>query len=568
MAVKIAKTGQQNKQGMTALYCRLSDDDDDKDLESNSIINQKAILQDYAKRNGYLPIQIFTDDGISGLTFNRPGFREMEALVEGGEVTTIIVKDLSRFGRNYIEVGRYLEVIYPTLRVEFISIQESVNTFTGTNMETMPIHNVFNEWHCAQTSKKVRAVWNMKAQQHRRIGSTVAYGYKKHPEDREKWIIDEPAAKVVRHIYDLFMSGLGVFQIAKQLEREQVPTPSAYFHSIGRGTRNPMPEDPYRWAMTSVEHILDNRQYTGCIVNLASTSISYKVKKRIFAPPEELQILPNMHEPIIPEEVWQRVHELREHRHRLTKSGRASIFSGLVFCADCGAKMHYNAAQSLADTQTFFQCGNYHSGNRTCASHYIRETALSQMVLDAISHLADFVRCYEPVFLYLLYRKTAAEKKADLRRLNFTVETGKARIQEIDRLITRIYEDNVAGKLSDERFIKMSQSYEREQKELERTVAECEKALAKSQQDQVDIRLLLKGLREFTEVQELTPTLVNTLIQRIEVHGKEKVDGKVHMKVDVYFTGAGLIDIPTEREIRSLMDEAQKSAQEPLVVNT
>ena len=545
---------------ITALYCRLSQDDG-REGESNSISNQKEILMAYAKKNGFLHPQFFVDDGISGTTFDRPDFLRMQQMVEDGAVSTVIVKDLSRFGRNYLEVGEYLEIKYPTLGVRFIAIQENVDTFRESGTEMMPFNNIFNEWYAAQTSKKIRAVQQMRAANGKRVSPVVPYGYKKDPDNREIWYIDEPAAEVVRKIYALCLAGRGPMQIARQLERERILTPTAYYNSIGRAASNPPPADPYRWSDSSVENILANRQYTGCTVNFLSTTVSYKVHKVIYRSPEEQQIIPNTQEAIISEDMWLRVQELRENRRRPTATGRTSLFSGLVFCADCGAKLHFCAAKSLKPNQEHFRCSNYKSGRGTCQVHFIRNVVLERIVFEAVRYLADFVHQYEPVFLYLLEKKTAVEQKAEWQKLRRTVENGHKRIRELDMLISRLYEDNIAGKISDERYARMAASYEDEQKQLEKTVADGEQTLREAEQKKVDVQMLLNTLRQCTELKELTPTIVNSLIQRIEVHKSEKPHKHNRVKVDIYFTAVGLIDLPTEQEVVQIMEEMRRNPQ-------
>ena len=545
---------------ITALYCRLSQDDG-REGESNSISNQKEILMAYAKKNGFLHPQFFVDDGISGTTFDRPDFLRMQQMVEDGAVSTVIVKDLSRFGRNYLEVGEYLEIKYPTLGVRFIAIQENVDTFRESGTEMMPFNNIFNEWYAAQTSKKIRAVQQMRAANGKRVSPVVPYGYKKDPDNREIWYIDEPAAEVVRKIYALCLAGRGPMQIARQLERERILTPTAYYNSIGRAASNPPPADPYRWSDSSIENILANRQYTGCTVNFLSTTVSYKVHKVIYRSPEEQQIIPNTQEAIISEDIWLRVQELRENRRRPTATGRTSLFSGLVFCADCGAKLHFCAAKSLKPNQEHFRCSNYKSGRGTCQVHFIRNVVLERIVFEAVRYLADFVHQYEPVFLYLLEKKTAVEQKAEWQKLRRTVENGHKRIRELDMLISRLYEDNIAGKISDERYARMAASYEDEQKQLEKTVADGEQTLREAEQKKVDVQMLLNTLRQCTELKELTPTIVNSLIQRIEVHKSEKPHKHNRVKVDIYFTAVGLIDLPTEQEIVQIMEEMRRNPQ-------
>ena len=561
-----AKKKGQEEEKITALYARLSDDDPEEekkktkggntdDKESNSIQNQKTILYDYARRNGYLHPQFFYDDGVSGTTFEREGFKEMEKLVEEGRVSTIIVKDLSRFGRNYLEVGNYLEVVYPTLGVKFIAIQENVDTQDGTGTEMMPFHNIFNEWYASQTSKKIRAVWAMKAANGRRISSSVPYGYVKDPEDFEVWHIDEPAAEVLRKIYGLCLAGNGPLQIAKQLEADKILVPAAHKASQGRKPGNKIPANPYAWGSNTVVGILENRQYTGCTVNFKTTSVSYKVHKTVYKPEDEWQIIPHTQEPIIDENTWLRVQELRQNKRRPTATGRRSLFSGLVFCPDCGAKLHFCAAKSLKRNQEFFRCSNYKDGRGECTIHFIRDVVLEKLVLEAVSDLADFVRCYEPVFLFMIAKQNDTLTQQNLQAVKNRLVRSRKRADEIDGIISRMYEDNITGKLTDDRFTRMSAKYEAEQKDLEQMIASCEEELRKADEAKVDLRMLLTGLREFTELRELTPAIVNTVIRRIEVHNSDRSSGHIRVKVDIYFTAVGMISLPNEKEITAMKAE-------------
>ena len=552
-------TGQTTEE-ITALYGRLSQDDG-LEGESNSISNQKEILMKYAKEHNLKNPRYFLDDGISGTTFERSGFKEMQALAESGIVKTIVVKDLSRFGRNYIEVGEYLEIKYPSLGVRFISIQENVDTLQNSGAEMMPFHNIFNEWYAAQTSKKIRAVWQMKAASGKRVSSTVPYGYMKSPDDKEKWIINEEAAEVVRKIFSLALAGRGVSQIARQLEQEKILIPTAYKIEKGLSSTHKYPEKPYYWEKSTVANILDNRQYTGCTVNFKTTTVSYKVHKVIHKPDDEQQIIPNTQEAIISEDLWLRVQELRKNKRRPTSTGRTSLFSGLVYCPDCGAKLHFAAAKSMTRQQEHFRCSNYKSGRGECQIHFIRDIVLERIVFEAISNLADFVRCYEPVFLYLMAAKNQTARKSELQRLKTKVESGKRRISELDMIISHIYEDNILGKLSDDRYSRMASMYETEQKELIKTVSDGEKELETAEQKNVDMRLLLKTLRELTDFKELTPTIVNSLIQRIEVHNNDKSSGHCYVKVDIYFTAVGMIEIPDEKEISEIISKIQENPQ-------
>lgn len=551
----------QTEEKITALYCRLSVDDDKKDAESNSITNQKQILLDYCQKQGFTNTMFFVDDGISGTSFERGGFQQMQKMVEEGKICRVIVKDLSRFGREMVEAGRLTQIVYPSLGVTFISLHENVNSATGEGMEMLPFYNIFNEWYAAQTSKKIRAVWQSKAENGKRVSPTVPFGYVKDPNDKEKWLIDEPSAEVVRKIYALCLAGRGPSQIARQLEKEKILVPSAYYESVGRSHSQKVPTNPCSWDQATVVGILENRQYTGCAVNFKSTTVSYKVHKKIHNATEDYQIIPNMQEPIISEEQWLRVQELRKHRRRPTATGRTSLFSGLVFCPDCGAKLHFCAAKSIKRNQEFWRCSNYKDGRGTCQIHYIRDVVLERIVLEAISSLADFVKCHEPVFLYMLAKKTNAMRQKEHKRLEQAVEQGTKRIAEIDRLIEKVFEQNAIGVLSDERFSKMLQSYEKEQKALTQEVAESRQTLEEAKQKATDLRLLLRTLREMTEINELTPTLVNSLIERIEVHNNDKSSGHCYVKVDIYFTAVGMIDIPTEQEILAMMEEIRTNPQ-------
>ena len=551
----------QTEEKITALYCRLSVDDEKKDAESNSITNQKQILLDYCQKQGFTNTMFFVDDGISGTSFERGGFQQMQKMVEEGKICRVIVKDLSRFGREMVEAGRLTQIVYPSLGVTFISLHENVNSTTGEGMEMLPFYNIFNEWYAAQTSKKIRAVWQSKAENGKRVSPTVPFGYVKDLDDKEKWLIDEPAAEVVRKIYALCLAGRGPSQIARQLEKEKILVPSAYYESVGRSHAQKVPTNPYSWDQKTVVGIIENRQYTGCAVNFKSTTVSYKVHKKIHNATEDYQIIPNMQEPIISEEQWLRVQELRKHRRRPTATGRASLFSGLVYCPDCGAKLHFCAAKSLKRNQEFWRCSNYKDGRGTCQIHYIRDVVLERIVLEAISSLADFVKCHEPVFLYMLAKKTNAMRQKEHKRLEQAVEQGTKRIAEIDRLIEKVFEQNAIGVLSDERFSKMLQSYEKEQKALTQEVAESRQTLEEAKQKATDLRLLLRTLREMTEINELTPTLVNSLIERIEVHNNDKSSGHCCVKVDIYFAAVGMIDIPTENEILATMEEIRENPQ-------
>lgn len=564
-----------NHELITALYCRLSVEDIKTDAkgkktghidESNSIKNQKQILLDYCQKHGYTNTMFFVDDGISGTSFDRSDFNRMHQMVEEGKIGTIIVKDLSRFGREHIEGDRLAEVIYPTLGVTFISIHENINSSTGEGMQMLPFYNIFNEWYAAQTSKKIRDVWKSKSDNGKRVSPTVPFGYKKDPEDKEKWLIDEPAAAIVKKIFTLCLDGRGPSQIARQLEKENILVPSAYYQSIKRKCAHKVPVGSCHWDKTTVVNILENRQYTGCAVNFKSSTVSFKVHKKIYFDESEQVIIPNMQEPIISEEDWLKVQELRKNKRRPTKTGRTSLFSGLVFCPDCGAKLHFCASKSLRRDQEFFRCSNYKSGRGTCKIHFIRDVVLEDIVKEAISGLADFVKDQEPLFRYMLAKNKNAKEKAEYEQMKVAVERNEKRIKNIDRLIKSLYEDRVIGGMEEERYTAMLSDYTREQRELIASVAEMKEELARDEQKVIDLRLLVRSLREYTDMRELTPTLVNSIIDRIEVHNNDKSSGHCYVKVDIYFTAVGMIDIPSAEQMRTLKEEMDKNPQKCRIV--
>ena len=555
----MAKKKVENNMKITALYCRLSQDDG-RDGESNSISNQKAILSQYAKEHGYLHSEFFVDDGISGTTFDRPDFQRMQRMAENGEIGTIIVKDLSRFGRETIEMGRLTQVVYPSLGITFIAIQENVNTNTGTGLEMMPFYNIFNEWYAEQTSKKIKAVWKSKADNGERVSAAVPFGYMKSHDNPKQWIVDEPAAKVVRHIFELCLAGLGPMKIARCLEDEKTIIPTEYYYRIGRKTSHKRPTNPYHWEQKTVQGILENRQYTGCTVNFKTTYVSFKVKKTIHIPEEEWQIIPNTQKAIIDEDTFERVQELRKHRRRNSATGKSSIFAGLLYCADCGSKLYYCASKSINDGKEFYRCSQYKENRGSCTIHYIRDSVLKELVLDTIRKVAKYVEEFEPVLLYLFAKQNAYVKETAIRNMKQNLEKSKRRIKELDMLIERIYEDNVLGKISDERFYRMSENYEKEQKELLATVEHDEQTVKKAEQEKVDLKVFLKAIRECTDLKELTPTIVNTLIKRIDVHkSKKDENGIKHIPIDISFTAVGIINIPTEKELIATMKEIQEN---------
>lgn len=392
------------------------------------------------------------------------------------------------------------------------------------------------------------------------MSAAVPYGYMKSPDNPKQWIIDEPAAKVVRYIFELCLAGLGPMKIARRLEGEKIICPTEYLSQQGKKTSNSRPSNPYNWQQTTVRHILENRQYTGCTVNFKSTFVSFKVKKTVHLPEEEWQIIPNTQEAIIDEDTFERVQELRQHCRRNSATGKSSMFAGLLYCADCGSKLYYCASKSIKDGQEFYRCSQYKENRGSCTIHFIRDSVLKELVLDTIRRVAKYVQGFEPVFLYLFAKQNTLGREMNIRNMKQNIENSKRRIKELDMLIERIYEDNVLGKISDERFYRMSANYEKEQKELLATVEHDEQAVRKAEQEKVDLKVFLEAIRECTDLKELTPTIVNTLIKRIDVHNSEKDENGVkHVPIDISFTAVGIINIPTEKELIAAMQEMRET---------
>lgn len=555
---------------ITALYCRLSVDDipdaDEMDstrlkeeLESNSITHQKQILEDYCKKRGIRNYRFFADDGISGTTFNRPDFKEMDKMIENGEIGTVIVKDLSRFGRDHVMSGYYLQIKYPSLGVNFISIQENVDIEKEQGTDMLPIHNVFNEWYAQQTSKKIRAVWQNKRDRGERVSANVPFGYKKEKNDSQ-WHIDEPAAEVVRYIFKLAMEGLGLTRIANRLREEHYLTPTEYYYQNNRKTGNKRPLHPYDWSANSVQKILDNRQYTGCAVNGKTSIVSYKVHKRIEHDESEWQIVPNMQEPIIDENTFEIVHALRASRRRYTSTGRTSLFSNLVYCGDCGAKLYFCAAKSISENKEFFRCSAYKENRGACTIHYIRNVVLEEMVLKTIRKTAKYISENETIFLYLYEKNHKLAAAKEMRETKARLEQAKKRIAELDKLISASFEQLAHGTIREERFKILCDKYETEQRELATFVAETEMAVQTATENATDLKQFLAVIRECTDIQKLTPTLVNTLIKKIEVFNSEKgADGKKHVPIKIHFRAADIVTVPDEKEILAAMEEIRNT---------
>jgi len=527
--------------GVTALYCRLSVDDG-LSGESNSIFNQKAILRDFAEKNQMYNYRFFIDDGVSGTTFARSGFREMEAMIERGEVDTVVVKDLSRFGRNYIDTGKYIELLYPSLGVRFIALQENVDTAHGTGLEMMPISNVFNEWYAAQTSKKVRAVWRMKSAGGGHVCAKPPYGYVRDPATRDGWRVDETAAAVVRRIYAECLAGRGTTEIARGLCADDILNPTAHRVAQGRPAGKRSTQPPTVWCAQSVWDILRNRAYCGYAVNFKTTTVSYKVHKRIARPEGEWELVPGAHPAIVPETWWQRVQEL--HSRRARPEGRAAQcpLNALVFCADCGAPM-YLSISSANPCRDFFKCGNYSASSPgMCTIHYVRRSLLTSLVTKRIAALADMVVEDEAAFRRMSEASRQMIGKCGADKLRRSVESHSKRLKELDATLARAYEDLGRGALSQMAFEGLSRRYESESTRLRSETANAERALARGSVDRAALDALIAALKEFRSTGTLTPRLARQIIQRVDVRETPRHMPKTDRDVDVYFCALGMVE--------------------------
>ena len=541
---------------ITALYARLSRDDE-KDGISGSIQNQRAILEKYAKDNKLPNPRFFYDDGFSGVLFNRPAFMEIMELAEQGLVANLVVKDHSRLGRNRLIVGQLLEEDFIRLNVRYIAIMDNIDTKNGIS-DLVPMQDLFNEWHAKNTSDKVRKVMQSKGMSGKHLTTNPPFGYMKSPDDKEQWIIDEPAAEVVKRIFDLCISGLGPTQIAKKLKAEKVMTPTEYWNSIGRKCSNP-PAVPFGWVADTVSNILDKQEYCGDTVNFRTTSKSFKLKKRLERPQDEWQIFENTHPAIVDRETFALVQELRKHRRRPTKSGIVSMFSGLLYCADCGEKLYYSVTNNYKREQAYFFCSSYRKNSDICSAHYIREKVIEKLVLESMQRVLWYVQSYEKLFAQKQLENFGEQKKKELTEKRRELEKAKRRIREIDTVIQKLYEDNATGKVSDDRFATMSMSLETEQEELKNKVPELETELENAKIATEGLQRFIEKAKKVTQLTELTPELVHEFIQKIVVGKPEYKDGKRYQSVEIHYNGVGIIREPSPEEMEEYFQEHLKT---------
>lgn len=525
---------------ITALYCRLSRDDELAG-ESNSIKNQKLILSKYAEDNKFQNIKFFVDDGYSGTTFTRPAFMEMMELAENGQVGTIIVKDHSRLGRNRLIVGQLLEEDFVRLNIRYIAIMDNIDSSKSLN-DFLPIQDWFNEMHAKNTSQKVRAVLKNKGESGISLANNVPYGYKKDENDKTKWLIDEPSAEVVKEIFNLFIQGHGTCEIARILRERKILTPSEYSASIATNSNNQ--EYQYKWCGTTVADILDRQEYIGDTVNFKCTTRSYKDKTKIRLPKEDRKVFKNTHEPIIDEYTWNIAKQLRNNRKKPTRSGKKSIFSGLLFCNDCGMKMYFQSPVTDLKAKDHYRCSSYKHDSSACTSHYITDEALQVIVLENIQRVISYIKSYEDLFIKEQLAKSTQDELKHISKNKKELEQAKKRVIEIDNLFMHIYEDNISGKITDERFRNLSFNYDKEQKELKIKIEQLSKDIENTEKKDTDITKFISNVKKYTELTKLSPEILNELVEKMIIHQKEKVNGKKVQEIDIYYRGVGIISFP------------------------
>ena len=543
------QSSKKHELGTAALYCRLSRDDN-MDSESNSIQNQRKILQKAAKDKGYTDTVFFVDDGITGTTMKRPGFQKMLTAIEAGYISAVFVKDLSRLGRNYIEVGKLTEEFFPLHDIRLVAVSDGVDSDEGEDDFT-PFKNIMNEYYAKDISKKRRIVNKMKGNAGVPL-SPPPYGYIKNPDDPRFWVVEPEAAEVVRRIYCMALEGYGLAEIAARLAADGVVNPTYYWRSRGTsrgGSKSTV--EPTKWGHTTVKKILTLQEYCGDVINFKSYSKSYKMKKRIENPEENRAIFLNVHEAIIDRQTWEKVQALQKgtRRKKPTVTQEPSVFSGLLKCPECGGNLNFHFNQNNHDIK-FFSCQNHNSGYRKCSkTHYIRLDFLEQVVLYEVKRLACFASEYENDFIKAMIGRSAKVAENTALRKQRELDALTARDRELDMLFERLYEDNVAGKIDDARFAKMSKRYEQEQGENAKKIKALRLELKKDESKRMDIDDFLETVRRYTDVATITKRMVAELIDHIEVYHAEKQDGITNQRVVIYYNCIGAFDVPDRRNI-------------------
>ena len=536
---------------ITALYCRLSVEDtkdekkNGKEDLSNSIQNQKAMLLQYARDHRFPHPTFFIDDGYSGVTYDRPGFQKMLDEIEAGHVGTVITKDLSRLGRNSALTGLYINYTFPQNDVRYIAINDHFDSINpnSTDSDIAGIKNWFNEFFAKDTSRKIRAVQKAKGERGERLTVHVPYGYMKNPENPKEWIIDEEAAQVVKKIFTLCMNGRGPSQIADQLEKDKVLTPTAYKNKQGVKTPHTEPENPYRWHESTIVNILERKEYIGATVNFKTYTNSIWDKKQRENPEENRVIFYNTHPAIIEQEVFDKVQEIRQQRHRRTATGKSSPFSGLVFCADCKQKLYYSTTKYFEKRQDFFICSTHRANKDKCSGHYIRAVVLEDLVWNHMKEVISYVTRYEAHFREGMEQKLRLQSEETIRVYKKRLAQAEKRIGELDRLFIKIYEDNAKGNLSDERFAMMSKTYEDEQAQLKVEITNLQKEVEVQKRQIENLEQFIQRVRRYTTLTELTPYALRELVKAVYVEAPDKSSGKRKQKVHIEYDLVGYIPV-------------------------
>ena len=517
--------------------------DDENEGDSNSIQHQIEILTKYCKDHDISRYQIYKDDGFSGTNFKRPGFLDMIGDIEAGLVNMVIVKDMSRFGRNYLEVGLYTEIRFPEMGVRFIAVNDGVDSDDQMGNDFTPFRNIINEWYAKDTSKKIRAVFRNKGMSGQRLAVNAPYGYIKGEDGH--LLVDEETAPVVELIFQLCVEGNGPGKIARMLKEREIPTPGTItFQRTGQTSRY-FPDDPCRWNPATVLSILGQDAYLGRTTNFKTTKLSYKSKKTVINSPDKWAVFEGTHEAIIDKETWEIVQKSREHRRRPTKMGEMGLFSGLAYCADCGAKLYHHRSITLTKEQESYICSNYQS-RKKCTAHYIRAVVLEQLVLQNLQRVVAYAQEDENEFVRRVMENKTAVQRAEQEQAKRKLEKQERRISELDRIIQQLYEDRVSGALSAERFAKLSGGYEKEQEELKQSAKELQAIVNTIETQAVNVQSFLKIVRKYTAPTELTPALLREFVEKIVVHAPDKSSGHRTQRIDVHYNFIGEIDFSPE----------------------
>ena len=531
--------------GITALYCRLSRDDG-AEGDSNSVANQKRLLQKYAKENGFDNTRYYVDDGYTGTNFNRPGFQKLLEDIDLGYVSAVIVKDMSRLGRDYLQVGYYTDTYFPDRNIRFIAVNDCVDSADGEN-ELAPFRNVMNEMYARDISRKVRSSHRLRGNAGEPL-SQPPYGYMKSPENPKKWVIDQEATQVVKDIFHMCLEGKGNETIARLLQESKVLVPMAYWREkgLGRGGKKTQ-SNPYKWCKSTVAKILSQQEYCGDVINFKTYSKSFKNKSRLSNPEENWAIFKNVHEPIIARETFEQVQKLTAKTKRRApkpENGEKNMFCDILYCADCGSKLWFNVNHPNTAIQ-YFNCSNYKGNRGTCNStHYIRADSVEQVVLIELRRLAQFLENDEDAFAEMLEQKTNKDILTEQKQMESALQKAIARKDDVARLYERLYEDNVNGKVTDEWFMQLSHKYEVERMELNEKITALREKLISIGAMKINKDHFISAVRKFMEMQTLTPTLLRELIDHIDVHQIEGTGKNRTQRIVIHYRFVGIVEIP------------------------